>query len=61
MTRLVPLKLFAAAAVLSALGAVAGAARAEGDATLEEVAAYRSWAQLTLIPFKVETPSYGGG
>ncbi|HEX8119471.1 MAG TPA: hypothetical protein VF521_19485 [Pyrinomonadaceae bacterium] len=59
--RLTPLKIFAAAVVLSGLGAFAGASHAAGDATLEEVAAYRSWERLTLIPFKVETPSYGGG
>ena len=59
--RLTPLKIFAAAALLSAVGAVTVASRAAGDAALEEVAGYRSWARLTLIPFKVETPSYGGG
>ena len=61
MTRLTSLKIFAAAALLSAVGAVAGAARAEGEATLAEVAAYRSWGPLNPEPFKVESASPGGG
>ena len=59
--RLMTLKVFAAVALLSGLGAFAGAAGAAGDAALAEVSGYRSWARLTLIPFKVETSSSGGG
>jgi hypothetical protein len=54
MLRLTPLKIFAAAAVLSAVGAFAGASRAEGDPTLEEVAGYRGWTLLNPEPIKVE-------
>ena len=50
--RLTPLKIFAAAALLSAVGAVAGAA--DGDATLKEVSPYRQWARLTPEPFRIE-------
>lgn len=59
--RLVPLKMFAAAVMLSGLGAFAGASRAEGDATLEVVTAYRSWERLNPEPLKVESASPGGG
>jgi hypothetical protein len=57
--RLTPLKIFAAAAVLSAVGAVAATSRAEGDPTLAEVAAYKGWAPLNEEPIKVESaPAY---
>ena len=48
--RLMPLKIFAAAVLLSA----AGAGAADGDATLREVSQYRRWARLTPEPFKIE-------
>jgi hypothetical protein len=52
MTRLTPLKIFAAAVLLSAVGAVAGAA--DDDATLKAVSPYRRWARLTPEPFRIE-------
>jgi hypothetical protein len=58
--RLAPLKIFAAAAVLSAVGIVSGTARAGGDTTLGQIAGYRYWARVTREPVfsNVET---GGG
>ena len=50
--RLTPLIIFAAAAALSAAGAIAGAA--DGGATLKEVSSYRQWARLTPEPFRIE-------
>ena len=47
-----PLKIFAAAALLAAVGAVSGAAA--GDATPKEVSPYRQWARLTPEPFRIE-------
>lgn len=58
--RLVPLKIFAAAAVLSAVGAVAGVARAGGDKTLGQIAGYRYWARVTREPLFVENALTGG-
>lgn len=52
MTSLTPLKIFAAAVLLSAVGA--GAIAADGDATLKAVAPYREWARLTPEPFRID-------
>ena len=59
--RLTPLKVFAAAALLSAVSAVAVVSHAEGDATLAEIARYREWEALTPEPLRVESASPGGG
>ncbi len=50
--RLLPLKIFAAAAigvVLSAAGAVS-VSRAGGDTTLRDISRYREWARITDAP-----------
>ena len=60
MMRLMPLKIFAAAAVLSAAGVAAGVARAGGDKTLAQLAGYRGWERVTRQPLPVDSP-YGGG
>ena len=52
MKRLTPLKIFAAAVLLAAVGA--GAIAADGDATLKEVSSYRQWARLTPEPFRID-------
>lgn len=54
MKSLTPLKIFAAAVLLSAVGAGAVAASADGDATLKAVSSYRQWARLTPEPFRVD-------
>lgn len=53
MTRLTSLKIFAAAAVLSGLGAAAGSSRAAGDTTLRDVSGYRGWARVNSAPVSV--------
>jgi hypothetical protein len=53
MLRLAPLKIFAAAALLSAVGAVAASSRAEGDETLRELSRYREWARVRDVPVAV--------
>lgn len=53
MKRLTPLKIFAAAVLLLAVG-VAAAGAADVDATLKEVSPYRQWARLTPEPFRIE-------
>ncbi len=58
--RLTPLKIFAATALLSAVGAVVIPTRAAGDKTLAQLAGYRGWARVTREPLKVETPFAGG-
>jgi hypothetical protein len=59
MTRLMPLKIFAASVVLSAVGAVAGV-RADGDKTLAQLAGYRGWTRVTREPLFVSDPAGGG-
>jgi len=58
--RLTPLKIFAAAVVLSAVGAGAVASRAAGDTTLRDISRYREWARLTDAPVPVDFASPGG-
>ena len=58
--RLMPLKIFAAAALLSAVGAGAIASRAAGDKTLAQLAGYREWARINAAPVPVEEPTGGG-
>jgi hypothetical protein len=60
MTKLVTLKIFAAAAVLSAVGAVAGSSGAAGDKTLSLLAGYRGWSRVTPEPLRSEE-SFAGG
>ena len=60
-----PLQIFALAAVLSFVGAVAVAARDSSDKAsskkvLEEIADYKSWTRLTVKPAPVEIPSLAG-
>jgi hypothetical protein len=57
--RLTPLKIFAAAAVLSAVGAAA-VTRAAGDKALAQLAGYREWARVTREPLRSEQPFAGG-
>lgn len=57
------LKVFALAAILSAVGGVWAAAaggRGARDAALEEVARYRQWTRVTDKPLPVEVASAGG-
>jgi hypothetical protein len=58
--RLTPLKIFAAAAMLSGLGAVAVSSRAAGDATLRDLSGYREWARVNsasvTVPDNVAAP-----
>ena len=64
MMRLAPLKIYAAAAVLSAVAVVsgaAGAARAGGDTTLGQIAGYRYWTRVTREPLFVGGLPGGGG
>ncbi len=58
--RLKPLKIFAAAALLSAVGAVAGSSSAKGDKTLAQLAGYRGWSRVTPEPLRSEQPFAGG-
>ena len=59
--RLTPLKIFAAAALLSAVGGVAASSRAAGDKTLAQLAGYRGWARVTPEPVLVNAlPAVGG-
>ena len=53
MTRLTSLKIFAAAAVLAGLGAVAGASRAAVDTSLQDISRYREWARVNGAPVSV--------
>jgi len=59
--RLTPLKIFAVAVLLSAVGAGAIASRAAGDKTLAQLAGYRQWARVTREPLKVPEIPNGGG
>ncbi len=59
--RLTPLKIFAAAVVLSAVGIVAGSSRAAGDKTLAQLAGYRGWARVTPEPVSVNANAALGG
>jgi hypothetical protein len=54
------LKVFALLAVLSAVGAVSGAAREGTDTTLRDIARYRDWTRVTDKPIAVELPSPAG-
>ena len=59
---LVRVKVFAAAAVLSAAGLVSGVARAVEDTTLKDISRYREWARITDAPVAVpiDLASVGG-
>ena len=59
--RLTPLKIFAAAVVLSPLALISVAARAGGDKTLAQIAGYRQWTRVTREPLKVPGIPAGGG
>ena len=59
--RLMPLKVFAAATLLSAAGLVASSSRAAGDKTLAQFAGYRGWARVTPEPVLVNALSAIGG
>ena len=61
MTRLTPLKIFAAAIMLSAVGAVASSSRAAGDKSLAQIAGYRQWTRVTREPVEVPGIPAGGG
>ncbi|HEX8285493.1 MAG TPA: hypothetical protein VF588_19215 [Pyrinomonadaceae bacterium] len=58
--RLTPLKIFAAAAVLSAAG-VASVSRAGGDTTLQDISRYREWARLNDAPLAVPIDAASAG
>lgn len=61
--RMLPLKIFAAAAigvVLSAAGAVS-VSRAGGDTTLKDVSRYREWARVTDAPVTVPANAAAAG
>ncbi|HEX7956381.1 MAG TPA: hypothetical protein VF508_05520 [Pyrinomonadaceae bacterium] len=58
MMRTTPLKIFAAAALLSSAAAVAGA-RAGGDRALARLTGYRGWARVTREPLRSEQPFAG--
>ena len=61
MKSLTPLKIFAAAALLSPLALMSAAARAGGDKTLAQIAGYRQWTRVTREPLKVPGIPAGGG
>jgi anti-sigma factor RsiW len=61
--RLLPLKIFAAAAVavvLSAAGVVS-VTRAGGDTTLRDISRYREWARVTEAPLEVPAVNAAAG
>jgi hypothetical protein len=71
--RKTPLQVFALAAVLSFVGAVATvasdssdkaptkkAAKAPAKSVLEEIAGYKSWARVTKEPLTIDLASVGG-
>lgn len=55
-----PLKIFAAAALLSAVSVVAVSSHAAGDKTLAQLAGYRGWARVTREPLRSDQPFAGG-
>jgi len=59
--RLTPLKIFAAAALLSGLGAAAASSRAAGDTTLQDISRYREWARLKDKPSTVPVDRAAAG
>lgn len=60
MKGLTPVKILAAAALLSAVSAVAGASRAvAGDKALAMLAGYRDWRRVTPEPLRSEQPFAG--
>jgi hypothetical protein len=61
MKRLMPLKIFAVASVLSSLVLTAVVAHAGGDKTLAQIAGYREWTRVTREPVEVPGIPAGGG
>jgi hypothetical protein len=60
MKRLTPLKIFAVAALFSAVAAVSRVAVGAGDTTLRDISRYRSWSRVNDEPMHVELSTAGG-